>query len=785
MTKVSSSRIIVKNLPKRIDEKRLSAHFSAKGSITDVKLMHTPSGVFRRFAFVGFSCPQEAAAAISYFHNSFIDTSRIEVYEARSVGDPDIPRAWSRHSSESSANIEAQKRREVEKLARRQAEAERVKMEVERKKSFLRSIYAADEEEDSELARFMTASRPKSKTRTWENDEDQIKSNIKPKKLKVVPVVNKKPGGEGLLLTKTHLTFSSDDEEKAETKELLGSSDDELYEEFIHKDLSSDEETKEECLEPPEEPENTSNQQPVNPDLINETARLFVRNLSYSCTEQDLRELFEPFGDLEEVHLSLSRETKKPKGFAYIKFVSQEAALKAFQQLDGFIFQGRLVHILPASSKPLKATTFATTYKDQKLVQQKADAGNSFNWNSWFVRSDTVLSSIANQLGVSKAEIMNPCSDNLAIRLATAETHLIADTKKSLEDEGIDLSVFDEPNKPNKSKTVIVVKNFPFETERQELVKLFGKFGPLGTLVFPPSKAIAIVEFLEPNDAKTAFRALAYSKFHNSPLFLEFAPDGILRGNSNSEKRVDDAKVVVADSVVVKSLDIDDSNVINDTLYVKNINFDTTESTLREVFSAVGPLKSVTIPRKRDPRKPTAGLLSMGFAFVQFIQPEHATLALDRLQGTLIDGHSVVLRRSSVVKGKNDSNTSKKKASSSKADSDNNTTLMIRNIPFEANEKEVRDLFRNFAQVKRVRVPRKFDGGHRGFGFVDFINSQEAKQAMHTLSHTHLYGRHLVIEWADKKDDQKQLEELRSKAARNALLTLQQTSEQPTIDEFE
>ncbi|KAF6082701.1 RNA binding motif protein 19 [Phyllostomus discolor] len=43
-------------------------------------------------------------------------------------------------------------------------------------------------------------------------------------------------------------------------------------------------------------------------------------------------------------------------------------------------------------------------------------------------------------------------------------------------------------------------------------------------------------------------------------------------------------------------------------------------------------------------------------------------------------------------------------------------------------------------------------GSHRGFGFVDFLTKQDAKRAFSALCHsTHLYGRRLVLEWADSE----------------------------------
>ena len=53
-------------------------------------------------------------------------------------------------------------------------------------------------------------------------------------------------------------------------------------------------------------------------------------------------------------------------------------------------------------------------------------------------------------------------------------------------------------------------------------------------------------------------------------------------------------------------------------------------------------------------------------------------------------------------------------------------------------------------------------GVHRGFAFVDFSTHQEAEAAMKSLGSAHLYGRHLVIEWANDDDDD--LSILRSKA---------------------
>lgn len=82
------------------------------------------------------------------------------------------------------------------------------------------------------------------------------------------------------------------------------------------------------------------------------------------------------------------------------------------------------------------------------------------------------------------------------------------------------------------------------------------------------------------------------------------------------------------------------------------------------------------------------------------------------------------------------------------------TKLMIRNLPFEASRRELQELFRPFGQIKRITIPKKVGNDHnvlsasRGFAFVEFVSKQEAANAYTAVQNTHLYGRHLVIEYA-------------------------------------
>lgn len=73
---------------------------------------------------------------------------------------------------------------------------------------------------------------------------------------------------------------------------------------------------------------------------------------------------------------------------------------------------------------------------------------------------------------------------------------------------------------------MILVKNLPAGVAVAELEELFSPHGSLGRVLLPPSGLTAIVEFLEPTEAKRAFTRLAYSKvsvsFHLHNLSIQY-----------------------------------------------------------------------------------------------------------------------------------------------------------------------------------------------------------------------------------------------------------------------
>jgi len=69
--------------------------------------------------------------------------------------------------------------------------------------------------------------------------------------------------------------------------------------------------------------------------------RLFVGNLSYNTTENDLQEYFGQAGAVTSVNLMLDKASGKSRGFAFIELASAEEANKAVEQYHNKEFQGR------------------------------------------------------------------------------------------------------------------------------------------------------------------------------------------------------------------------------------------------------------------------------------------------------------------------------------------------------------------------------------------------------------------------------------------------------------
>ena len=73
--------------------------------------------------------------------------------------------------------------------------------------------------------------------------------------------------------------------------------------------------------------------------------KMFVGNLPFEVTEQELRDLFTSHGPVKEVTMVMDRETSRPRGFAFVSMETVEGMEAAIQELDGKDFNGRSLKV--------------------------------------------------------------------------------------------------------------------------------------------------------------------------------------------------------------------------------------------------------------------------------------------------------------------------------------------------------------------------------------------------------------------------------------------------------
>ncbi|KAH7647285.1 RNA-binding domain [Cryptosporidium bovis] len=780
-----TSRIIIKNLPGYLSEKRLKDHISSLGcSITDVKIVKrksekdSGSEISRKFGFVGFFSEKDAKRAIDYFNGTFIDTCRISVQYAFPPGSEHLPRPWSKYSVGSSQyskrNLSDNSEFRPENGGNSCIDSDSFKNENKKKN-----------EENEEKENFKKWILRKKSEKSWLDSAEQSLEDYKKNddnSGKKVAVKTVKPTKAGVSSTRKHVQFYDSEDEKGEKEDELKINEDSSTDD---EDVNSSSYSDSNCEL--EEKHNFCEEVATSPT---ETSRLMVVNISYSTSEDDLRELFSKWGEIKEVSIIRSSDTGVSKGYGFVQYEFPEHAIKAISSSHLTYLQGRLLRVYPAFNKPIrnlsnileenKVVVHSNNYKIKSLKKKKEASKNSKTWNLLYVSGNSAVDSfIKSENNTEKHDIIDVESSNLASRVSIIETHVISATKEWLKKEGISVEsfevqgddIFSAKFKFNKndeekygttirSKDTIIIKHLPSEhVTISELQKICTPFGQLNRLCLNPSKTIAIVQYLEESSAKSAFKRISFKRFKGVPLYVEWAPINIFVSEKGKQINKDQESEYEKVDGKIKTDDTeqnDDANNITH-IFIKNLNFSTNDSSLERVFGKFKGFRKATISTKSS--SDSNGRIvkkSMGYGFLEFNTKENAKDCIKKMQSVVVDGHTLELKISkSSQKISNNINSDSSTFSLYKRGVLMNSTsnkLLIKNLPFQATKSDITALFSSVGTVTAVRVPKKSDGTNKGYCFVEFLGKLEAISAYEQFKNSHLYGRHLVIEIA--KDDE-------------------------------
>ena len=68
---------------------------------------------------------------------------------------------------------------------------------------------------------------------------------------------------------------------------------------------------------------------------------IYVGNLAYSVTDEELKEVFEDYGKVKRVSIPMDRESGRPRGFAFVEMDNEDEETAAIEALDGAEWLGR------------------------------------------------------------------------------------------------------------------------------------------------------------------------------------------------------------------------------------------------------------------------------------------------------------------------------------------------------------------------------------------------------------------------------------------------------------
>ncbi|NWQ94950.1 NUCL protein, partial [Burhinus bistriatus] len=162
------------------------------------------------------------------------------------------------------------------------------------------------------------------------------------------------------------------------------------------------------------------------------------------------------------------------------------------------------------------------------------------------------------------------------------------------------------------------------------------------------------------------------------------------------------------------------------TLFVKNLPYRLTEDEMKDVFENAQEIRIVMNKEGN----------SKGMAYIEFKTEAEANKALEEKQGTEIDGRAMVL----------DFIGEKSHQEHQKGGGERESkTLIVNNLSYAASEETLQELFKKASSIK---VPQTNQGRPKGYAFVEFPTTEDAREALNSCNNTEIEGRAIRLEFS-------------------------------------
>ncbi|KAL2229627.1 UNVERIFIED_CONTAM: Heterogeneous nuclear ribonucleoprotein Q [Sesamum indicum] len=211
-------------------------------------------------------------------------------------------------------------------------------------------------------------------------------------------------------------------------------------------------------------------------DLPPHGSEVFIGGLSRDVSEEDLRELCEPFGEIFEIRVMKNRDTGESKGFAFVAFRTKDVAQKAIEELHNKEFKGRTLRCSLSETKyRLFIGNVPKGWTDDEFRKIIEETGPGDPQNPGRNR------------GFAFVEYYNnACADYSRQQMSAPSFKLDGNTPTVT---WADPKITPDHSAAAAQVKALYVKNIPENTPTEQLKELFQRHGEVTKVVMPPAKS--------------------------------------------------------------------------------------------------------------------------------------------------------------------------------------------------------------------------------------------------------------------------------------------------------
>uniref|UniRef100_A0A453DHL8 RRM domain-containing protein n=1 Tax=Aegilops tauschii subsp. strangulata TaxID=200361 RepID=A0A453DHL8_AEGTS len=472
---------------------------------------------------------------------------------------------------------------------------------------------------------------------------------------------------------------------------------------------------------------------------------LYVGNLPASVTSNKLKELFLPFGRIVQSRVADDRFTGVSRGYGFVKYAEPRSATAAIGRMNGRLVDGKTlevrvaeVSVPPSVSNPSMQSVSETYGLPSKEIDPShlyvcnlplaMDTLKLLEYFLPFGKVTDIRMPRDHTTGLSKGYGFVKYSDSH--HAAQAIIHL---NGFLVEGKKIEVRLYDSsPPRPTKEIDManLYVCNIPVSIDTNKLVELFSPFGKITQARVAADQGYGFVKFADSQCAAEAIALMNGSLVEGETLIVRVA------GLSSS-----------ASSSAVQVSPIASPEINKSRLYVTNLPRTVNADKLVELFVPFGQISKV--------------MINLEYSLVFYADVASAIKAVERMDGYLIGGKRLVVRRSDSSCPTDGAEHASSQSAAKPTREIDMANLCVAGIPPTMTGDQLVELFRPYGQIVQSRM-------FRGYGMVRYENPSSAAAAIDHMDGYLIGGSTLAVRISGLPNP------VDFNAAANAPLTLQQ-----------